>query len=49
MNDVINATDVIELAKEFEVDQFDILETFICELLNISPDRLYEIIDGELV
>ena len=49
MNNVIDATDIIELAKEFEVDQFDILETFICELLNISPDRLYEIIDGELI
>lgn len=49
MNNVIDATDIIELAKEFEVDQFDILETFICELLNISPDRLYEIIDEELI
>lgn len=49
MNNVIDATDIIELAKEFEVDQFDILETFICELLNISPDRLYEIIDEKLI
>lgn len=46
MNEIIEATDVIELAGEFEVDQFDILEGFVCELLNISPDRLYEILDG---
>ena len=47
MNERIDAIDVIELAREFEVDQFDILETFICELLDISPDKLYEMVDGE--
>lgn len=46
-NKIIDSDDVIELARQFEVDQYDILETFVCDLLDISPDRLYEILEGE--
>ena len=34
--------EVVKLAKEFDVDQSDLLETFLCELLNITPTELYE-------
>ena len=42
MYKIYTAKDIIEIAKQFNVDQNDALETFICELLDISPDLLYE-------
>ncbi len=39
---IIDQNDVIELAKRYEVDQCDTLESFICDLLNISSEKLYE-------
>lgn len=48
-NAIIECVDVIELARQFDVDQYDILERFVCELLNISPNLLYQLIDGECI
>lgn len=42
----ISANEVIELAREFHVDQSDTLERFICELLQIDVNDLYEYLDG---
>ena len=42
MKDEFTYEEAIKLAKEFEVDQSDMLETFLCELLNITPTELYE-------
>lgn len=41
----IDAADVIGLATHYEVDQSDMLESFICELLNITPDELYKLME----
>lgn len=38
---MFNSKDVLNLAKQYDVDQSDLLETFICELLDIKPDELY--------
>ena len=40
--DRVNVDEIIRLAKTYEVDQSDMLETFLCELLNISVTELYE-------
>lgn len=47
MNKEINLEDVLNIARGYEVDQYDILETFLCDLLNVSSDRLYEILEQE--
>ena len=38
--------DIIQTAKNFDVDQSQLLESFLCELLDISPDALYEELDN---
>ena len=40
--DYLSVDDVVKLAKLYEVDQSDMLETFLCDLLNITPTELYE-------
>lgn len=40
--DYLSVDEVITLAKNYEVDQSDMLETFLCELLNITTTELYE-------
>lgn len=47
MKGLIDVTEVIDLAKEFEVDQSDMLETFICNLIDVEPDELYELLEGK--
>ena len=47
MKGLIDVTEVIDLAKEFEVDQSDMLETFICSLIEVEPDELYELLEGK--
>ena len=37
----------IDLAREYNVDQHDILESFLCELLGVKPDELYMILDDD--
>lgn len=41
MEQEITRSDILELAKQYNIDQSDMLETFICELLDIKPDELY--------
>ena len=43
----VTEDDVIRVAKEFDVDQSDLLETFLCELLGVSVDKLYELMYNE--
>lgn len=43
----LDIADVLNVARMYEVDQYDILETFLCDLLNISPDKLYIVLEGE--
>lgn len=38
---VISGKNVIEVASRYRVDQNDILESFICELLDIKAEELY--------
>lgn len=40
--DYLSIDEIIALAKNYEVDQSDMLETFLCELLNITITELYE-------
>jgi len=37
--------EILSVAREFEVNQSDMLETFLCELLNVSPYELYELLE----
>jgi len=45
--EVIRWFDIIDLAREYNVDQYDILESFLCELLGVKPDELYMILDDD--
>ena len=40
--DYLSVDEIIVLAKNYEIDQSDMLETFLCKLLNITPTELYE-------
>lgn len=40
----IKSEDIIQLAKSYAVEQSDMLETFLCELLDISETELYELL-----
>lgn len=40
--DYFSCEDILKIARLYDVDQSDMLETFLCELLNISEDELYE-------
>ena len=40
--DYLSVDEIIRLAQSYEVDQSDMLETFLCELLNVTPTELYE-------
>lgn len=42
---LFTAEDVLSVASQYEVDQSDVLETFLCELLDVKVDKLYELID----
>ena len=42
---VFSRREVLEIASHYEVDQSDLLETFLCELLNVNPDTLYELLE----
>jgi len=44
---IVNKQDIVNLAREYEVNQSDLLETFLCDLLGVSADRLYEILDDK--
>ena len=39
--------EIIKLAKKYNVDQSQLLESFLCELLNVSWGELYEILATE--
>ena len=45
MLELFSAKDVLAVASQYDVDQSDALESFLCELLNINADELYEQID----
>ena len=40
--DYLSVDEIVELAKLYNVEQSDMLETFLCELLNITSTELYE-------
>ena len=40
--DYLSVDEIIKIAKTYDVDQSDMLETFLCELLNVTPTELYE-------
>ena len=40
--DYLSVDEIVELAKLYDVGQSDMLETFLCELLNITSTELYE-------
>lgn len=44
---IIDTNDVIVLARKFDVDQNQVLESFLCELLGVSEDKLYEVLKDE--
>ena len=39
---------ILDYAKAFEVDQSDILETFLCSLLGVTADKLYEMLEDRV-
>ena len=45
--DYLSVDEIVNVAKNYDVDQSDMLETFLCELLNITPTELYERIANE--
>ena len=41
-----NVEDMLDLVKVYKVEEWsDMFERFLCDLLNISPDRLYELLE----
>ena len=41
-----NVEDILDLVKVYKVEEWsDMFERFLCDLLNISPDRLYELLE----
>lgn len=42
---LFTAEDVLSVASQYEVDQSDMLESFLCELLDVKVDKLYELIE----
>ena len=40
--DYLSVDEIIKIARSYDVDQSDMLETFLCELLNVTPTELYE-------
>lgn len=40
--DYLSVDEIVKLAKLYNVEQSDMLETFLCELLNITSTELYE-------
>ena len=40
--DYLSVDEIVNVAKNYDVDQSDMLETFLCELLNVTPTELYE-------
>ena len=47
MVDTVESTDAIRLAVDYEVDDCDTLESFLCDLLDVSVNQLYELVDEE--